>query len=114
VDRKSPSSLRAPERNSKIRAGILNEGLAYTFYKIKFKLFAVFGFTELLRVIYKSDEIVFSLKNKPVRTVSGKGRREMDKFTKLALVRMLQWLPVLVPMEHACRFLLYALVLDLG
>jgi hypothetical protein len=74
----------------------------------------VFGFTELLHVIYKSDEIVFCLKNKPLRTVSGKGGREMDKFTKLTLVRMLQWLPLLVPVEYACRFLLYALVLDLG
>ena len=61
VNRKSPSSLRTPERNSKIRAGILNEGLVYTFYKIKFKLFAVFGSTELLRVIYNADEIVFCL-----------------------------------------------------
>lgn len=59
MDRKSPSSLRTPERNSKIRAGILNEGLVYTFYKIKFKFFAVFGFTELLRVIYNAEAIVF-------------------------------------------------------
>jgi len=37
----------------------------------------------------------------------------MDKFTKLTVVRRLQWLPVLVPVEHECRFLLLALVLDL-
>lgn len=42
MDRNSPSSLRTPERNSKIWAGMLNEGLACTYYKIKFKLFAVF------------------------------------------------------------------------
>jgi hypothetical protein len=37
----------------------------------------------------------------------------MDKFTKLTVVGMFQWLPVLVPVEHACCFLLYAFVLDL-
>jgi len=37
----------------------------------------------------------------------------MGKFTKQTVLRMLQWLPVLVPVEHACRFLLYALVLGL-
>jgi hypothetical protein len=37
----------------------------------------------------------------------------MNKFTKLTVVRMKEWLPVLVPVEHACRFLLYALMLDL-
>jgi len=113
MDRYSPSSLRTPERNSKTRVGILNEAFVYTYNKVKFKLFAVLGFTELLRVIYNAKEAVFCLKYKPVRTVSGKAGREMDKFTKLTVLRMLQWLPVLVPVEHACRFLLYALVLGL-
>jgi len=51
MDRNSPSSLRTPERISKIRFGILNEGLVYTYYKINFELRAVFGYTELLCVI---------------------------------------------------------------
>jgi len=83
MDRYSPSSLWTPERNSKTRDGIQNEGLVYTYNKIKFKLFAVFGFTELLRVIYNEEEAVFCLKHKQVRSASGKAGREMGKFTKL-------------------------------
>jgi hypothetical protein len=75
MDRKSPSSLRTPERNSKISVGILNEGLVCTFCKIKFKLFEVFGFAELLRVIYNADGIVFCLKKQIRKKFKWKGRK---------------------------------------
>jgi hypothetical protein len=82
MDRNSPSLLRTPERNSKVKAAVLNKGLVFTFYNINFKMFAVFGFTELLHAIYNADDTVFCLNNKLVRSVIGKGEREMVKFTK--------------------------------
>jgi hypothetical protein len=63
MDRNSPSSLRTPERSSKVKAVVLNKRLVCTFYKIK--LFAVFGFIELLHAIYNADKTVFCFNNKP-------------------------------------------------
>jgi hypothetical protein len=58
MDRNVSSLLSTSERNSKIRTGMLNEAQVYAFHEIKFKLFAVFGFIELLRPIYNAGESV--------------------------------------------------------
>ena len=55
----------------------MNKGVFHNFYKIYFKLEADLRFTVKPQATYNADDTGSLFNNKPPKTVSGKGRRDV-------------------------------------